>query len=75
MYGESDATRHRQLSASRVYDKTQHKRDEHRRADPSSAQAAAARLAMSIPITFRRRLSALNAKVFVSSIVYSSRIA
>jgi len=31
--------------------------------------AAAARLAISIPITFRRRLSALKAKAFVSSIV------
>jgi len=31
--------------------------------------AAAARFEMSIPITFRRRLSALKAKVFVSCIV------
>ena len=31
--------------------------------------AAAARLATSIPITFRRRLSALKANAFVSSIV------
>jgi hypothetical protein len=35
----------------------------------SGAYAAVARLARSMPMTFRRRCSALNAKVFVSSIV------
>jgi hypothetical protein len=42
---------------------------ETRPARPTLAYAAATRLAWSMPITFRRRCSALKANVFVSCIV------